>query len=159
MPEPSTITTIASATDPRVAEARVLLLEYSDSLGIDLSYQNFDQELAEFPGIYLPPRGALLLADRDGELAGSVAMRELEADVSEMKRLYVRPDFRGLGIGYELATTVIGVAKRAGYRCMRLDTLPDMSDAQRLYRSLGFREIAPYYRSPVPGTVYLEIDL
>lgn len=142
-----------------MAQARTLLLEYADSLGVDLSFQNFDRELSDFPASYLPPAGALIVAARDEHLAGSVAMRRLDDEVCEMKRLYVRPDFRGLGVGRELAVAIIESAKGMGYRHMRLDTLPGMEDAQRLYRALGFQDIAAYYENPIPGTRYLELDL
>ena len=137
----------------------MLLLEYTESLDVDLSFQNFDQELREFPGGYLPPSGALLLATRSGKLTGSVAMRQLDAEACEMKRLYVRPGSRGLGVGRALAVAVIDAARDRGYRQMRLDTLAGMDDAQGLYRTLGFREIGAYYENPVPGTRYLELDL
>lgn len=155
----TTIIAVTSADDPRVVEARILLLEYAESLDADLSFQNFDQELSEFPGGYLPPSGALLLATRSGKLAGSVAMRELDGESCEMKRLYVRPGSRGFGVGRALAVTVIDAARDRGYRQMRLDTLPGMDDAQGLYRTLGFGEIGAYYENPVPGTRYLELDL
>ena len=155
----TTISAVTSADDPRVVEARTLLLEYAESLDVDLSFQNFDQELNDFPGSYLPPTGALLLATRDGQLAGSIAMRRLDAETCEMKRLYVRPDFRGLGVGRGLAIAIIDAARDMSHRKMRLDTLPGMDDAQGLYRTLGFREIAAYYENPVPGTRYLELDL
>ncbi len=137
----------------------MLLLEYTDSLGVDLSFQNVDRELSEFPGRYMPPGGALLLASHGGKLAGGVAMRKLEAEACEMKRLYVRPDVRGLGVGRTLAVAVIQAARDCGYRKMRLDTLAGMDDAQGLYKTLGFREIAAYYENPVPGTRYMELDL
>ncbi len=137
----------------------MLLLEYTESLGVDLSFQNVDQELSEFPGSYILPSGALLLAARSGKLAGSVAMRKLDGASCEMKRLYVRPGSRGFGVGRALAIAVIDAARDRGYRQMRLDTLPGMDDAQGLYRTLGFREIAAYYENPVPGTRYLELDL
>ncbi len=159
MPPSNTIVAIVSADDPRVAQARRLLLEYTESLDVDLSFQNVDQELSEFPGGYMPPAGALLLASRSGKLAGSVAMRKLDAQACEMKRLYVRPGSRGLGVGRALAVAVIDAARDMGYRRMRLDTLAGMDDAQGLYRTLGFREIAAYYENPVPGTRYLELDL
>jgi ribosomal protein S18 acetylase RimI-like enzyme len=159
VPGSTTFIAVASAEDPRVLEARTLLLEYAESLDVDLSFQNFDQELSNFPASYLPPSGALLLADRDGQLAGSVAMRELARGICEMKRLYVRPAFRGKGVGHDLAVAIIDAARGMRYRHMRLDTLPGMEDAQRLYRTLGFREIAAYYENSVPGTRYLERDL
>ena len=150
---------IRDADDDRVADARALVQEYAESLGVDLSFQGFHRELSEFPRGYLPPRGALLLCDCDGELAGGVAMRRLDDTTCEMKRLYVRPGFRGRGIGRTLAAAVIDAARAAGYRRMRLDTLPGMDDAQRLYRLLGFTDIDPYYENPVPGTRYLELVL
>jgi ribosomal protein S18 acetylase RimI-like enzyme len=159
VPASTTFTRVTSSDDPRVEEARTLLLEYADSLDVDLSFQNFDRDLAAFPASYLPPGGALLLALRDGRLAGSVAMRALDDRFCEMKRLFVRPAFRGLGVGRELAVAIIDVARNTGYRHMRLDTLPSMHDAQRLYRALGFREITAYYENPVPGTRYMELDL
>ena len=158
---PASITIIAgkSVDVPRVGEARTLLLEYARSLNVDLSFQNFDQELTDFPASYLPPTGALLLATRDDRLAGSVAMRELQTGICEMKRLYVRPAFRGFGVGRDLAVAIIDAARDLSYQSMRLDTLPGMDDAQDLYRTLGFREIAAYYENPIPGTRYLERDL
>jgi len=153
------LSAVSSADDPRLAQARTLLLEYADSLDVDLAFQNFEQELSEFPANYLPPAGALLLADHDQLLAGSVAMRRLDEQICEMKRLYVRPGFRGFGIGRILAAAIIEAGKDAGYCYMRLDTLPGMGDAQRLYGILGFREIPAYYENPIAGTRYLELDL
>ena len=159
VPAPTTIIAVTSADGARVSEARALLLEYAESLDVDLSFQNFDRELDEFPGSYMPPAGVLLLATRAGQLAGSVAMRRLDTETCEMKRLFVRPDFRGLGVGRDLAAAIIDAARDLAYRKMRLDTLPGMDDAQGLYDTLGFREIAAYYENPVPGTRYLELDL
>lgn len=159
MSKACTIVAVTERTDRRTAEARALLEEYAGGLGVDLSFQDFDRELAAFPAGYLPPKGALLLALCGETVAGSVALRELGPGIAEMKRLYVRPAFRGLGVGRALARAVIDAARDKGYRSIRLDTLPGMDDAQGLYRSLGFREIAPYYPNPVPGTVYLELDL
>lgn len=153
------LSALGAADDPRLAEARTLLLEYVQSLDVDLAFQHLDQELSAFPANYLPPTGALLLADHDQRLAGSIAMRRLDEGTCEMKRLYVRPDFRGLGIGRVLAAAVIEAAKNAGYSRMRLDTLPSMGDAQRLYGILGFREIPAYYENPIAGTRYMELDL
>jgi putative acetyltransferase len=159
VPESTLLTTLSPGDEARVADARALLLEYVESLEVDLSFQNFDRELADFPASYLPPAGALVIATRDGWLAGSIALRKLDAACCEMKRLYVRPDYRGLGVGRELSTAIIDAAKGLGYRRMRLDTLPGMQGAQSLYQTLGFREIAPYYENPIPGTRYLELDL
>ena len=159
MPASKLLFAITSGDDARVAQARALLLEYAQTLGVDLSFQNFERELADFPSSYLPPDGALLIATVDERLAGGIAMRRLGEHVCEMKRLYVRPEFRGLGLGRTLAGAIIDAARDIGYRHMRLDTLPGMDDAQRLYRDLGFREIAAYYENPIPGTRYLELDL
>lgn len=159
MPSKTTLIAITSADDPRVADARALVREYTESLGVDLSFQDLEGEIAAFPSKYMPPEGALLVCDHGGALAGGVAMRRIDAQICEMKRLYVRPDFRGHGIGRILAEAVIDAARQVGYRRMRLDTLPGMDDAQRLYALLGFAEIAPYYENPVPGTRYLELAL
>ena len=145
------------ASDPD--DVRTLFREYQEELGVDLCFQDFDRELAELPGAYAPPEGALLVAAVDGELAGCVALRRLADGVSEMKRLYVRPALRGRKIGRALAEAVIGVARERGYGRMRLDTLPSMGEAIELYRSLGFTEIAPYYPNPVPGARFLELEL
>ena len=138
-----------------------LFRAYAASLPVDLGYQGFDGEVGSLPGRYEPPAGALLIARAaDGAAIGCVAMRPLDEDgVCEMKRLYVAPDGRGKGLGKKLALAIIQAARDAGYREMRLDTLASMHEAQSLYRSLGFVEIAAYYNSPIEGTVFLGLKL
>jgi ribosomal protein S18 acetylase RimI-like enzyme len=154
---------IRSAGSPAdVATARALFREYADSLGVDLCFQDLETELATLPGAYHPPHGALLLAARDGEedAVGCVALRPLEPPaIAELKRLYVRPKARGLGLGAALTEAALERARAAGYAHIRLDTLPTMTAAQALYRRLGFREIAPYRSNPIPGALYMERDL
>lgn len=142
-----------------VLKARSLFEEYAGSLGIDLDFQDFEQELATLPGSYAPPGGRLLLALQHEEPVGCVAMRPLEPSICEMKRLYVRPGFRSLGLGRMLAQRVVNEARVAGYRRMRLDSLPSMAPALALYRELGFREIAPYRANPIQGSIFLELEL
>jgi ribosomal protein S18 acetylase RimI-like enzyme len=151
------VTQARSALD--IATARRLFEEYAGSLGVDLCFQGFEEELATLPGSYAPPSGRLLLARDGSEIAGCVALRRLEAEVCEMKRLYVRPAFQGCGLGRMLVEKVIGEARIAGYRRIRLDTLPVMAAAQALYRQLGFHEIPPYRGNSVAGTLYLELEL
>lgn len=147
-----------SAAD--IVLARTLFTEYATSLGINLGFQDFATELATLPGSYAPPNGALLLAELASAVVGCVALRFLEApDVAELKRLYVRPTGRGQGVGLALTEAVLACARRAGYHRVRLDTLLRMTDAQRLYRQLGFYEIPAYRHNPVAGTVYMELQL
>jgi putative acetyltransferase len=139
---------------------RRLFLEYAQSLGFSLCFQNFDQELASLPGDYAPPHGRLLLARQGEAAAGCVALHKIDADRCEMKRLYVRPQFRGLGLGLDLTQRVIAEARRIGYKYLRLDTVePKMPVAVTMYRRLGFREIAPYRPNPIAGALYLELQL
>ncbi len=140
-------------------EVRALLREYAASLPFELDFQDFDRELAGLPGAYAPPRGALLLARIDGEAAGCIALRPFAEDVCELKRLFVRPAARGLGLGRRLTTEIVSEARRLGYARMRLDTTPGMEAAQALYEELGFVETAPYRHNPVPGTRFLELEL
>lgn len=147
-------------TSAQIAQARDLFLEYAQSLGFSLCFQNFDGELASLPGEYAPPEGRLLLAEYEGQLAGCVALHKLEPGVCEMKRLYLRPAFRGKGLGRALADHVIAEARQIGYRRMRLDTVePVMKDAVAVYRKIGFREIAPYCSNPIAGAIYMELQL
>ncbi len=151
---------IIDAHEPQhLDEIRKLFLEYSESLGIPLDFQNFEAELAGLPGAYLPPEGALLLATDEGKSAGCVAMRNLGENVCEMKRLYVRQSWRGSKLGRTLAEAIIDRARNAGYKYMRLDTLPTMERARVLYKSLGFYEIEPYRYNPIAATAYMELKL
>jgi putative acetyltransferase len=144
----------------QIAQARELFLEYAQSLGFSLCFQNFDKELAGLPGEYAPPEGRLLLVECEGQLAGCVALHKLGSGICEMKRLYLRPQFRGKGLGRVLAERIIAEARQIGYQRMRLDTVePVMKDAVAVYRRLGFNEIAPYCENPMAGTLYMELEL
>jgi ribosomal protein S18 acetylase RimI-like enzyme len=143
-----------------VAEARVLFEEYAASLGIDLCFQNFAKELAALPGDYAPASGRLYLAVENDEVAGCIALRKLGEGICEMKRLYVRPAFRGTGLGRKLTERIIADASAIGYASMRLDTLPGkMDQAIVLYRSLGFKSIPPYYDNPYDDVAFMELEL
>ena len=144
----------------QIAQAQELFLEYAQSLNFSLCFQSFDRELAGLPGDYAPPEGRLLLAEYDGRLAGCVALHKLEDHICEMKRLYLRPAFRGKGLGRLLAERIVAEARLIGYRRMRLDTVePVMKDAVAMYRNLGFKEIEAYRPNPNPGTLYMELEL
>ena len=142
-----------------LAEVHQLFLAYAKSLGISLCFQNFEQELAGLPGAYAPPAGCLLLAEFDGAAGGCVALRPLQNQACEMKRLFISPDFRGTGSGRMLALAIVSKAKSLGYATIRLDTLPSMVAAIQMYESLGFQRIEPYYDNPVPGALFLECKL
>jgi ribosomal protein S18 acetylase RimI-like enzyme len=144
----------------QMASIRELFLEYAQSLGFSLCFQSFDQELASLPGDYAPPEGRLLLATRDRQSAGCVALHKLDDEVCEMKRLYVRPQFRGKGLGKALAERIIVEARQIGYKKLRLDTVePVMRAAVAMYRHIGFHEIAPYRENPIQGALYMELEL
>jgi len=140
-------------------EIRTLFMEYAEWLAIDLSFQGFEEELARLPGEYAAPRGTLFLCMIENAAAGCIAVRPCMGDTCEMKRLYVRPAFRGRGCGRFLAEQATLWAAEAGYRCMVLDTLPIMKEAQCLYERLGFRDIAPYRANPIPGARFMALDL
>lgn len=164
MPENSPVIALIRAdAEPHLAPARELLREYARSLDVDLSFQNFEAELASLPGDYAAPAGQLLLALVDGALAGCGGLRALAdvdyANACEMKRLYVRPAFRRFGLGRVLAQALLDEARRAGYSVMLLDTLDDMESARGLYALLGFEEIPPYYFNPIMGAHYLKAEL
>jgi len=148
-------------TQEDVEAARTLFNEYASGLGISLCFQNFDRELNNLPGDYAPPDGRLLLAkDEDDQIAGCIAMRKLGPAVCEMKRLFVRPAYRGTGLGRILVNTIIDEARKLGYTHMRLDTLPGRMDkAIALYQAIGFVDIEPYYKNPVEGAKFMELDL
>ncbi|MEO8543966.1 MAG: GNAT family N-acetyltransferase [Betaproteobacteria bacterium] len=145
------------------AEIRQLLREYAEALGVDLCFQGFDRELASLPGGYAAPRGTMRLLRVDGGAAGCCALRPLDAvdyaNACEMKRLYVRPQFRGLGLGRRLAEEILEAARLAGYASVLLDTLDDMETARAMYQELGFVEIPPYYYNPIAGSHYLKAEL
>ena len=146
-----------------LAAVREIFREYASHLDIDLGFQDFDRELLELPGDYVQPRGVILLVKVDGLVAGCCALRPLDAvdypNACEMKRLYVRRAYRGLGLGRQLVEAILDAARRAGYACVLLDTLDDMESARALYVGLGFEDIPPYYHNPIAGAHYLKADL
>jgi len=150
---------ISAKTVAHIDTVRRLFREYENFLGVDLCFQDFEKELTELPGKYALPQGALLLALVDEEVAGCVAVRKFETNICEMKRLYIRPHYRGDKIGRMLAEKIIAEAIKLGYSKMLLDTLTPLKEAMALYRSLGFRKRDPYYHNPLPGVVYWELNL
>lgn len=152
-----------ASTAEHMDGVRALFTEYAHSLNVDLCFQNFDAELSGLPGEYAPPRGCLLLATVAGEFAGCCALRALDTsdytNACEMKRLYVRPQYRGLGLGRRLAEAILDQGRQAGFECVLLDTLDDMEAARALYDELGFEDIPPYYYNPIAGAHYLKAML
>ena len=159
----ATVRLVTPETPAGLDATRAILREYAATLGVDLGFQGFEAELAALPGAYAPPGGELLLAYVQDRLAGCGALRPLldvdDANACEMKRLYVRPEFRGLGLGRMLAQTLVDRARQAGYSVMLLDTLDDMAAARELYGSLGFTETDPYYFNPIAGSHYFRLEL
>jgi putative acetyltransferase len=153
-------TILEASSSSHLADIRELFLEYANSLDFSLCFQNFDKELAGLPGDYSPPRGRLLLAESQGKKVGCIALHPLDETTCEMKRLYVRPQFRGMRIGVALVNAILDAARKIGYQSIRLDTVgPSMQDAIAMYRRFGFREIGPYRANPMPGTLYMELNL
>jgi putative acetyltransferase len=150
---------IRAKSKKELGHIRELFLEYAKSLNFNLCFQDFEKELKELPGEYAPPEGSLLLAIYENNIAGCVALRKLSEGICEMKRLYVRPAYRGSEIGKKSAVKIIEQARKIGYKKMRLDTIPSMAEAIELYRSLGFKEIEPYRYNPIKGAIYMEIEL
>lgn len=150
---------IHAETEAHFDAAGILFREYEKELDVDLCFQSFEEELATLPGKYQPPDGALFLGLVNNQTAGCVALRKLSDSVCEMKRLFVRPQFRHLGLGRVLSEQIISHARLTGYQFMYLDTLARLTDAMRLYSSLGFQETDPYYHNPLNGVVYLQLDL
>ncbi len=157
------VTLLTPSSPSELQIVRTIFREYADTLGVDLCFQDFESELAQLPGDYAAPRGALLLAEVGGAIAGCCALRPLDSadypNASEMKRLFVRKAFRGFGLGRELAEAMLDRARQAGYACVLLDTLDDMEAARALYTELGFEEIPPYYHNPIAGAHYLKADI
>jgi ribosomal protein S18 acetylase RimI-like enzyme len=159
MLEPEKMEIVKVIDGENLSHVRGLFRAYAEWIAVDLSFQNFNKEFASLPGDYAPPDGALLLAIYEGKPAGCVALRKFSDDICEMKRLYVSADFQGAGVGRRLVDEIIAEGKRLGYAKMRLDTMPKMASAQKLYRKLGFKEIEPYRFNPVACTVFMELDL
>lgn len=150
---------IEANTDESIAQTKSLFLEYAESLDFSLCFQNFDNELENFPNQYSPPTGNLFLALSENDPIGCVGVRSFEKDICEMKRLYVKPEYRGKGAGKELAVSAIKSGKELGYEYMRLDTLSSMETANQLYKSLGFIQIKSYRDNPIDGAIYMELNL
>jgi ribosomal protein S18 acetylase RimI-like enzyme len=160
VPSVVNLKTTQASSPTQIGRVRELFLEYAQSLGFSLCFQSFDQELAGLPGDYAPPEGCLLLVEAEGKPAGCAALHKLDDNTCEMKRLYLRPQFRGNGAGRALAERILAEARAIGYKSIRLDTVePVMKDAVAMYRRLGFKEIAPYRENPIAGALYMELEL
>lgn len=151
--------TLRPAQPSDIPAVRDMLAEYVAWIGLDLAFQEIDAELEGLPGEYVPPRGALLVAEDDGQLVGMIGLRPFEGHIAELKRLFVRPQARGRGLARRLIAELLNHARTAGYTEIRLDTLPMMGDAQSLYVALGFRDIPAYYDTPIAGTRFMALDL
>jgi putative acetyltransferase len=150
---------IHATSKEEIESIRKLFLEYASTLNFSLCFQNFEKELRELPGFYSIPNGRLLLAYWNNELAGCIALRNIEEGICEMKRLFVRPEYRGKKIGYELTKYIIDESRKIGYKFMRLDTIETMKEAISLYSKLGFYKIKPYSENPIERTVFMELKL
>ena len=150
---------ITAKTENDFAEAKVLFLEYAKELNVDLCFQGFDKELNEISSIYNFPSGILLLLKNKNGFIGCVGLKKIDDEISEMKRMYVKKEFRGKGLSRKLISELFSFAKKSGYKSVQLDTLPQMKEAISLYESFGFREIPPYRFNPVEGTKYMELKL
>jgi putative acetyltransferase len=150
---------LSAHTAESMPAVRILFREYAEALGFHLCFQDFEKEMSELPGRYAPPEGRILLAFAEDDPAGCVAMKKLGSGICEMKRFYVRPSYRGRGIGHQLAEAIIAEARMTGYDRMRLDTVPSMQSAIAIYEALGFKDTEPYVFNPVPGVRYLELAL
>ncbi len=160
MPKPQfNITLLAPKSEAQLESLRELLREYQQSIGVDLCFQNFEAELAALPGDYMPPDGRLIIGEIEGKVACCVAMHRFDAETAEMKRLFVRPAFRGYGLGRLLTQTIIEDARSKGYQRLVLDTMPDMRDAQAMYEQFGFRDIPAYTVNPVQGARFMGLTL
>jgi len=149
----------AAKTEEHTRHFHMLFKEYEEYLDIDLSFQDFEREVSNLPGAYASPQGCMLLAEYDGKIAGCVALKKIGEGICEMKRLYVRPAFRGKKIGRRLAETIIDEARKKGYKRMRLDTLKRLAEARALYHAMGFAEIEPYVYNPLDDVIYMELEL
>ena len=150
---------VRAESEAQLESARELFIEYQEELGIDLCFQNFQAELERLPGKYSTPQGCLLLVYHDEKLAGCMALKRISDITCEMKRMFLRSEFRGNGIGRVMTLEIINRAREIGYSKMRLDTVPQLKAAIALYRSLGFVEIEPYRDNPIPGSLYMELTL